>query len=91
LLGRASVKPNIMFDLPQRRPTAKARKLAAEALQARAVSKATDLAPIIAELQAAGVTSRTAIAAGLTERGIPTPRGKGQWSTTQVSRLLERL
>jgi len=72
-------------------PTAKVRKLAVAALQARAASKAADIAPIIAELQAAGVTSRTGLAAGLNERDIPTPRPGGKWTATQVSRVLERI
>jgi DNA invertase Pin-like site-specific DNA recombinase len=46
-------------------PTARTRKLAAEALQARAAAKAADIGPIITELQAAGVTSRSGIAAAL--------------------------
>jgi DNA invertase Pin-like site-specific DNA recombinase len=43
-------------------PTKRARKLAAESLQARAVSRAADIAPIIRDLQAAGKTSLRAIA-----------------------------
>jgi len=73
------------------KPTAKARKLAVAALQERAAAKAADIAPIIAELQAVGVTSRSGIAAALTEQAIPTPRGGGQWTATQVSRVLARL
>jgi hypothetical protein len=49
-----------------------------------------DLAPTIAELQAAGATSLRAIAAGLNERGIPTARGTGTWSATQVMRVMAR-
>jgi hypothetical protein len=48
------------------------------------------LAPIIRELQAAGVTSLRAIAAALNEQGIPSARG-GEWSSPQVMRVLERL
>jgi hypothetical protein len=33
-----------------------------------------------------GATSLRAIAAGLNEGGIPTPRGNGQWSAVQVQR-----
>jgi DNA invertase Pin-like site-specific DNA recombinase len=73
------------------KPTARARKLAAEALQARAAAKAADIGPIIAELQAAGVTSQSGIAAALNEQAIPTPRGNGKWSATQVARILERI
>src|SRR6516225_3954292 len=71
-------------------PSKKARAMGVEALQARADAKAADLAPIIAELQAAGKTSLRAIAAGLNEAGIPTARG-GEWSSPQVMRILERL
>jgi hypothetical protein len=57
---------------------------------ARAAARATDLAPVIAELRAAGVTSLTAIAAELTRRGIPTASGIGEWRATKVARLLAR-
>jgi DNA invertase Pin-like site-specific DNA recombinase len=73
------------------KPTAKTRKLATEAIQTRAAAKAADIAPIIAELRTAGVTSQTAIAKGLTNKGIPTPRGGNRWTATQVSRVLERI
>jgi DNA invertase Pin-like site-specific DNA recombinase len=71
-------------------PSKQTRALAVEALQARAIAKAVDLAPIIKGLQAAGKTSLRAIAAGLNEAGIPTARG-GEWSSAQVMRVLERL
>jgi hypothetical protein len=45
---------------------------------------------VIEELQAAGATSLNAIADGLNERGIPTARGAGKWSATQVMRVLAR-
>jgi hypothetical protein len=50
-----------------------------------------DLAPVVAELRAAGVTSQRGIAAVLNERGIPTPAGSGLWHGMQVGRLLKRL
>jgi DNA invertase Pin-like site-specific DNA recombinase len=71
-------------------PTARMRKLSAEARQERTEARASDLAPIIKDLQAAGKTSLRAIAAGLNEQGIPTARG-GEWSSPQIMRLLERL
>ena len=46
--------------------------------------------PIIKEL-AAGKTSLRAIAEGLNAQGIPTARGEGEWTATQVMRVLERL
>jgi hypothetical protein len=58
---------------------------------ARAVAKAADLAPIIAELQSAGVTSLKGIAEALNARQIPTPGGRGHWHAMQVARLLKRL
>jgi hypothetical protein len=51
---------------------------------ARADARAADLAPIIADVQAAGARSLRAIAAGLNARGIRTPRGVGEWSGKQV-------
>jgi hypothetical protein len=47
-----------------------------EARQARADASATNLAPFIAELPAAGVTSQRAIAVALNERGVPTGQGR---------------
>ncbi|MCC3245219.1 recombinase family protein [Methylocystis sp. WRRC1] len=57
----------------------------------KANARAVDLAPVIAELRVAGVTTLSAIAKALTQRGIRTPRGKDVWSEVQVSRLLARL
>jgi DNA invertase Pin-like site-specific DNA recombinase len=73
------------------KPTAKMRAASAAALQARAAARAADIAPLIAELRTAGVTSLRAIAAALNERRIPTARGNGEWSAVQVQRVLERI
>jgi hypothetical protein len=62
-----------------------------QARKARANRAAADLAPIIAELRAAGITSLTGITEALNERGIPTARGSGPWYHAQVRRLLARL
>ena len=72
-------------------PSAKHRAKAIEARNERADARAADLSETIAELQAAGATSLRAIAAALNERGIPTARGDGEWTATQVMRVLERL
>jgi len=72
-------------------PSKKARAMGVEALRARADAKAADLAPIIKELQAAGKTSLRTIAEGLNAQGIQTARGDGEWTATQVMRVLERL
>jgi DNA invertase Pin-like site-specific DNA recombinase len=61
-----------------------------EAIAERADKRATQIMPAITELQAAGVTSLTGIAAGLNDQGIPTPRG-GKWQAVQVQRVLSRL
>jgi len=58
---------------------------------ARADARAADLAPIIAELRAAGATTLQAIAAELNRRGIPTATGRGEWRGKQVARVPERL
>jgi hypothetical protein len=49
------------------------------------------LAPILKELQAAGVTSLRGIAVALNERGIPTATGYGRWHHVQVGKVLARL
>jgi DNA invertase Pin-like site-specific DNA recombinase len=72
------------------RLTAKARKAGNAANAHAAKQRASDVAPVIAELQAGGAESLRAIAAGLNARGIPTARGAGKWSAVQVARVLER-
>jgi hypothetical protein len=56
--------------------------------KATAKARAADLAPVIAQLKAEGVTSFGALAKALTERGIPTARGEANWSPMQVSRVV---
>ena len=47
--------------------------------------------PVIREIQAAGTTSLSGIATALTERGMPTPNGRGAWQAVQVGRVLARV
>jgi len=70
--------------------TAKARRAGQEANARIAAERAAYVSPVIAELRAAGATSLRAIAAGLNGRGILTARGIGDWSATQVLRVLAR-
>ena len=67
-----------------------ARKAGRAAAGAKAVARAQDLQPTIRELQAAGVITLAGIAKALTDRGIPTARGKADWTPVQVSRVLAR-
>lgn len=69
--------------------TAEARARSVEARTEAAGRRATDLLPIIAEIQAAGAGSLREIAAALNARGIPTARG-GEWQAVQVQRVLAR-
>lgn len=62
----------------------------AQVRSARSAQRAADLAPIIGELRAAGAQSLRELASGLNARGLPTSRG-GEWSATQVQRLLMQL
>jgi len=57
---------------------------------AKANARASDLAPIITELKAQGITSLGAIAKALNLRGIPIARG-GEWTATQVMRVKDKL
>jgi hypothetical protein len=56
---------------------------------AQADARAQDLAPVIAEMKAAGTVTLGALARGLNARGIPAARGK-RWSAVQVRRVLAR-
>ncbi len=71
--------------------SAEARETSRKSRQAVSEGRAVDLAPVITELQAAGVTSLGGLARELTERGIPTARGGTKWTPVQVSRVLARL
>lgn len=62
---------------------------AAEARARIVRERAADLAPTIAEMRAAGITSAAGIARALNERQIPASRG-GRWQAVQVQRLLSR-
>jgi hypothetical protein len=62
-----------------------------KARTARADARASELAPIIAELREAGITSLRAVATELSRRGIPTATGIREWQSAQVRRMLARL
>jgi hypothetical protein len=59
--------------------------------QRKARDRARDLAPVLAEVRKAGITSANGIARELTTRGIPTARGSTTWTAVQVQRLLADL
>jgi hypothetical protein len=69
--------------------TREARAAARQAIVAQADTRARSLAPVIAEIRAAGVHSYRGIAAQLNARGIPTARG-GRWAATQVRDIVLR-
>lgn len=60
-------------------------------MKAKAISRASDVAPIIREIQASGITTAYGIAAALNQRGVPTVRSGAFWQTIQVQRLLAKL
>ena len=60
-------------------------------VKARMAALKAELAPIIAEIRAAGVTSLYGIAKALNDRGVPTATGRGTWAIPQVRRVLARL
>jgi hypothetical protein len=62
-----------------------------KALIARADARASQLAPIVAELRRGGITSWYGIAMELNKRGVPTASGRGIWDPGHIRRLLERL
>ncbi|HER8900608.1 TPA: recombinase family protein [Streptococcus pyogenes] len=65
--------------------------LASVAVRVEAADRrAADLAPLLAEVRAAGASSLREIAKGLNDHGARTPAGR-EWGPVQVSRLLTRL
>lgn len=63
---------------------------AAAAKSAMAHARASNLAPIIAEIRGAGIKSHAGIARALTARGVPTLSGRGGWHGAQVARAERR-
>jgi DNA invertase Pin-like site-specific DNA recombinase len=61
----------------------------APANRAKAIDRANQLEPVFRELTAAGMSARQ-IAAELTARGVPTPRG-GRWHAKTVIRSKDRV
>ena len=73
------------------RPELRKFRLGSAALNVQIASeRAAAIAPIIAEIRTAGATSLRAIVAELIKRGIPTARGTGSWSASQVARIVMR-
>lgn len=85
--GRKLGNPNGAEAL---RRAAKGNSAAIAKVKAGAADHARDLAPIIADIQAAGMTSLAAIAAELNARHIQTRRG-GRWYPSGVANVLARL
>jgi DNA invertase Pin-like site-specific DNA recombinase len=65
-------------------------KVAHAALKAGADARAKDLAEVLADLEAEGITSANAQAIALNERGIITPRG-GRWTARSVLNVKLRI
>jgi hypothetical protein len=83
--------PGPMVMVIGRRHQPKAGHAARKARTARANAWAAELAPIVADVPASGVTGLKGIARALNERGVATPRGTGEWEPSQVWRLLARM
>ena len=62
-------------------------KIGAEVRTKNAVAKAEDIMEIIDDISQSGITSLKGIARELTNRGVPTPRGKDVWYPTTVKRV----
>jgi DNA invertase Pin-like site-specific DNA recombinase len=77
---------------PAAPPDAKAGGRASAAARGQAADRAAfRVAAAIEEARQAGAVSLRQIAAGLTERGVPTPSGEGAWTATAVRRVIARV
>jgi hypothetical protein len=68
-----------------------ARRASVATRKAKAKARAADLAPVIDDLRAEGVTSLNGIAKALTARGISAGKDGDAWKAAQVSRVMARL
>ena len=62
---------------------------AVAAIKAEADRAASNVLPIIAEIQKSGAATLRAIAEALNARGVPTPRG-GRWHAMSVRNAMAR-
>jgi hypothetical protein len=90
-MGAAPYRQGKVQPPRKSRVSAKARAASIKAHKARADARAAEVAPIIAGLWAAGVTSVSGIAEALKECGVRTPTGKLNWHARPVKLLLARL
>lgn len=67
-----------------------AAKAASAARTVSADLRATDICPMIKELQEQGIVSLRGLARALTERGVPKARGGLSWSPTDVGNVMAR-
>jgi hypothetical protein len=74
--------------MPRKYFTRAAQRAGTEAGVVRVNQLAVELAPIIAELRAAGITSKKGIARAPNQRAVRTPRGVGEWRPIQAARVL---
>jgi hypothetical protein len=92
--GEGAIRTAKKYKQGNRRPKgfpSEAGEAGRKTQQARVNARALALAPIIAEIQAHGVTRPHAIAAALTDRGVPTALGYRFWTGSRVREVLERL
>ncbi len=75
--------------LGNRTNLAEARRRGAEVGRREAERRAANVLPVVAEVRRAGASTLREIAAGLTARGVRTPRG-GTWTVAAVRRVLDR-
>ncbi|HMS85520.1 MAG TPA: recombinase family protein [Nitrospira sp.] len=82
-------RKGIKLGNPSRRSLCNASRRGAKARQQAANTFAASIKPMIQGYQAQGLTLR-ATAEAMNKSGVPTYRGAGTWSATQLSRIMAR-
>jgi DNA invertase Pin-like site-specific DNA recombinase len=87
---QALKRKGVKLGNPSQKSLKAAAKVSAEVRQALAQSFAESMLPMIRGYQQSGLSLRE-IAAELNRRGVPTYRGTGAWTATQLSRIQQRV
>ena len=87
-LAAAKARGTVLGNPRLRAGTPDQARAAAAAKSAQARARAADVLPYLDAARRAGARTLHELAEALTNRGVPTPAGKGEWRPEQIRRVL---